>query len=80
MGINTNPQLEINADDVRCTHGATIGQLDPDALFYMRARGVDWETARTLLIHGFLADLSSQLRIPAVRSAVECILMTSLPQ
>jgi Fe-S cluster assembly protein SufD len=78
--VNTNPQLEINADDVKCAHGATIGQLDADALFYLRARGIDEETARTLLIHGFLADVSSQLKIDAVRSAVECILMTSLPQ
>jgi Fe-S cluster assembly protein SufD len=78
--VNTNPQLEINADDVKCAHGATIGQLDADALFYLRARGIDEETARTLLIHGFLADVSGQLKIDAVRSAVECILMTSLPQ
>jgi Fe-S cluster assembly protein SufD len=78
--VNTNPQLEINADDVKCAHGATIGQLDADALFYLRARGIDEETARTLLIHGFLSDVSSQLQIDAVRSAVECILMTSLPQ
>jgi Fe-S cluster assembly protein SufD len=78
--VNTNPQLEINADDVKCAHGATIGQLDADALFYLRARGIDEETARTLLIHGFLADVNSQLQIDAVRSAVECILMTSLPQ
>jgi Fe-S cluster assembly protein SufD len=78
--VNTNPQLEINADDVKCAHGATIGQLDADALFYLRARGIDQETARTLLIHGFLSDVSSQLQIDAVRSAVECILMTSLPQ
>jgi Fe-S cluster assembly protein SufD len=78
--VNTNPQLEINADDVKCAHGATIGQLDADALFYLRARGIDEETARTLLIHGFLADVSSQLRIDAVRSAIECLLMTSLPQ
>jgi Fe-S cluster assembly protein SufD len=78
--VNTNPQLEINADDVKCAHGATIGQLDADALFYLRARGIDEETARTLLIHGFLADVSSRLRIDAVRSAIECLLMTSLPQ
>jgi Fe-S cluster assembly protein SufD len=78
--VNTNPQLEINADDVKCAHGATIGQLDADALFYLRARGIDEKTARTLLIHGFLDDVSSQLQIDAVRSAVECILMTSLPQ
>jgi Fe-S cluster assembly protein SufD len=78
--VNTNPQLEIYADDVKCAHGATIGQLDADALFYLRSRGIDEETARTLLIHGFLADMGNSIKIEAVRSGVECILMTSLPQ
>lgn len=78
--VNTNPQLEIYADDVKCTHGATIGQIDADALFYLRSRGIDRDTARTLLIHGFLADMGSRIKIEAVRSGVECILMTSLPQ
>lgn len=78
--VNTNPQLEIYADDVKCAHGASIGQLDADALFYMRSRGIDEETARTLLIHGFLADMGKRIQIEAVRSGVECILMTSLPQ
>ncbi len=78
--VNTNPQLEIYADDVKCAHGATIGQLNADALFYLRSRGIDEETARTLLIHGFLADMGNRIQIEAVRSGVECILMTSLPQ
>jgi Fe-S cluster assembly protein SufD len=78
--VNTNPQLEIYADDVKCAHGATIGQLDADALFYLRSRGIDEEAARSLLVHGFLSDVSSRFKIAAVRSAVECILMTDLPQ
>jgi Fe-S cluster assembly protein SufD len=78
--VNTNPQLEIYADDVKCAHGATIGQLDADALFYLRSRGIDEEAARSLLVHGFLSDVSSRFQIGAVRSAVECILMTDLPQ
>ncbi len=77
--VNTNPQLEIYADDVKCAHGATIGQLDADALFYLRSRGIDEEAARSLLVHGFLSDVSSRFKIAAVRSAVECILMTDLP-
>ena len=51
--INTKPQLEIFADDVKCTHGAAIGQLDEDALFYLRARGLTMQEARDMLIHAF---------------------------
>src|SRR5262249_20154812 len=51
--IDTKPQLEILADDVKCTHGATVGQLDEEALFYLRSRGFDLETARTVLIQAF---------------------------
>ena len=56
--INTKPQLEIFADDVKCTHGATIGQLDEDAMFYLRARGIATSTARNLLIHAFAGQCS----------------------
>ncbi len=51
--IDTKPQLEIFADDVRCTHGATVGQVDDDSLFYLRARGIDEKTARSLLVNAF---------------------------
>ena len=47
--VNTNPQLEIFADDVRCTHGSTVGQLDDDAVFYLRSRGIGAEAARSIL-------------------------------
>src|SRR5262245_64335878 len=47
--INTKPQLEIHADDVKCSHGSTVGQLDPNALFYLRSRGIDSAEAQTLL-------------------------------
>ena len=68
--VNTNPQLEIEADDVKCAHGATIGQLDKDALFYLRSRGIGPEEATGILTRGFIADLSDRIRIPAVREAV----------
>ncbi|MGH9336488.1 MAG: Fe-S cluster assembly protein SufD, partial [Vicinamibacteria bacterium] len=68
--VNTNPQLEINADDVKCAHGATIGQLDKDALFYLRTRGIDYEEARNILTRGFMADVSDRIRIAAVRDAM----------
>jgi Fe-S cluster assembly protein SufD len=65
--INTKPQLEIFADDVRCTHGAAIGQLDEDALFYLRARGVAALDARNMLIHAFAGEVIDEIDIPAVR-------------
>jgi Fe-S cluster assembly protein SufD len=61
--VDTKPQLEIFADDVKCTHGATVGQMDRDALFYLRARGVDAGEARRLLIRAFAAELVD--RIPS---------------
>jgi Fe-S cluster assembly protein SufD len=68
--VNTNPQLEIEADDVKCSHGATIGQLDKDALFYLRSRGIGREEATSILTRGFIADLSERIRIAAVRDAM----------
>jgi FeS assembly protein SufD len=61
--VDTKPQLEIYADDVRCTHGATIGQLDEDALFYLRSRGLGQEDARSLLIHAFATDLIERIPV-----------------
>jgi Fe-S cluster assembly protein SufD len=68
--VNTNPQLEIEADDVKCSHGATIGQLDKDALFYLRSRGIGREEATSILTRGFIADLSERIRLAPVRDAV----------
>src|ERR671924_2067399 len=55
--INTKPELQILADDVRCTHGATIGQLDAEAMFYLRSRGIGKNEARNLLIYAFAQDI-----------------------
>lgn len=76
--IDTRPQLKIWADDVKCTHGATIGQLDEDALFYIRSRGVGEESARSLLVHAFASDVVQYLRSPAVRLWVENMLCDRL--
>jgi len=65
--INTKPQLEIFADDVKCTHGAAIGQLDEDAMFYLRARGIDEQSARVMLIHAFAGEVLNGIATPAVR-------------
>ena len=53
---HSNPQLEIYADDVKCSHGSTTGQLDDNAIFYMRSRGIDFKTAHLLLVNGFAAE------------------------
>jgi Fe-S cluster assembly protein SufD len=69
--VDTKPQLEIFADDVKCTHGATIGKLDELALFYMKSRGMDAETARRLLIYAFAAGVLETIEQSEVREALE---------
>jgi len=65
--VDCKPELEIYADDVQCAHGATTGEIDPDHVFYLQARGIDPETARALLVEGFLADAVSEISVEAVR-------------
>jgi Fe-S cluster assembly protein SufD len=69
--INSNPQLEIFADDVKCTHGAAVGQLDEEALFYLRARGLDAKDARDMLIHAYAGEVLERVSIPHLRGQVE---------
>ena len=69
--IDTKPQLEIFADDVKCTHGATVGKLDAQSLFYMKSRGLPDEVARRLLIYAFAADVLERLEVAEVRVALE---------
>jgi Fe-S cluster assembly protein SufD len=78
--VDTKPQLEIFADDVRCTHGATIGQLDADALFYLRARGIGAHEARNLLVYAFAADLLERIKVDVVREELERLLYERLAQ
>jgi Fe-S cluster assembly protein SufD len=66
--INTKPQLEIYADDVRCTHGATVGQVDQEAVFYLRSRGIALEEARRLLIYAFTGEILEGMKAEPVRS------------
>jgi Fe-S cluster assembly protein SufD len=77
--VDTKPQLEIYADDVKCTHGATIGQLDEEAIFYLRSRGVGLEKARSLLVHAFASDIVERIPVESVRTGLECELVTRLP-
>ena len=69
--INTKPQLEIFADDVKCTHGAAVGQLDEDAIFYLRARGLTFAEARDMLIHAFAGEILDRVQVPALKRALE---------
>jgi Fe-S cluster assembly protein SufD len=73
--INTKPQLEIFADDVKCTHGATVGQLDADQIFYLQTRGITVEQARRLLTYAFANDIVSRIKIEAIRDQLENILV-----
>ena len=77
--ITTKPQLQIFADDVKCTHGATVGQLDQDALFYLRSRGLARDQARQLLTHAFAADLLGHIKVDAIRSQLDALLLEQLP-
>ncbi len=65
--IDTRPELEIYADDVSCAHGATVGQLDEQALFYLRARGIPERDARQLLVQGFAQQITEEVAVPALR-------------
>jgi Fe-S cluster assembly protein SufD len=76
---NSNPQLEIFADDVRCTHGSTVGQLDDDAVFYLRSRGIGAEAARSLLTYAFASDIVERIKVPPVRRDLEEFLFARLP-
>lgn len=76
--IDTKPELQILADDVRCTHGATVGQLDQEALFYLRSRGIDRTDARDLLIYAFARDVIDRIGIPSVHEYLEKALFESL--
>ena len=74
--VNTKPQLEIHADDVKCSHGSTIGQLDKDALFYLRSRGLDLSEAQSLLSYAFASELVGRMKIERLRSRLDDYLLT----
>lgn len=77
---NSNPQLEIFADDVKCTHGSTVGQLDDDAVFYLRSRGIGEEAARSILTYAFASDIVERIKLEPVRRDLEEFLFARLPQ
>lgn len=78
--MNTKPQLEIYADDVKCSHGTTTGQIDEEALFYMRSRGISKPEAMSLLMYAFCADVVSQIKIDSIREYLESVIAEKLSE
>jgi Fe-S cluster assembly protein SufD len=76
--IDTKPQLEIFADDVKCTHGATVGALDPMAGFYLRSRGIGTELARKILTYAFAAEVLEELPYEEMKTSLEAVVMSRL--
>jgi Fe-S cluster assembly protein SufD len=76
--INAKPQLEIFADDVKCSHGCTIGQLDESAMFYMQQRGIPKKEAKALLMYAFTSEVTNSVKIPELRTKIAKIIATKL--
>ncbi|MCG2610430.1 Fe-S cluster assembly protein SufD [Flavobacterium sp. SM15] len=76
--INAKPQLEIFADDVKCSHGCTIGQLDENAMFYMQQRGIPKKEAKALLMYAFTSEVTSSIKIPELKAKIAKIIATKL--
>lgn len=72
--VDTKPQLEIYNNDVKCSHGSTIGQLDQDSIFYLRSRGIGLETARSLLTYAFASDVINRIKIEPIRAQLDRLL------
>ncbi len=78
--VESKPQLEIFADDVKCTHGATIGQINDEAIFYLRSRGLDEKAARGILIHAFAGEVLDRVRVEPLRAVMEQLVSERLPR
>jgi Fe-S cluster assembly protein SufD len=76
--MDTKPQLEIYADDVKCSHGATVGQLDDDALFYLQSRGINKREARLMLMFGFAHEVIQNIKVEALRERIDNLVMQRL--
>lgn len=77
--INTKPQLEIFADDVKCSHGATVGQLSKEAMFYLQSRGIGEEVARALLVNAFAFDVTEKIKIPELEKHINNLIAQHIP-
>ena len=69
--VDTKPQLEIFADDVKCAHGAAVGQIDEDELFYLETRGLNPDLARNLLTYGFAEEVIAKIKIDSLRNQID---------
>lgn len=78
--VNTKPQLEIFADDVKCSHGCTVGRLDEEALFYLRTRGISKEHAQAMLLHAFASNIIEQIKIEPLRDYAEQLIVERLAE
>jgi Fe-S cluster assembly protein SufD len=76
--VNTKPQLEIYADDVKCSHGCTIGKLDEEGLFYLQSRGIPKNVAQSLLLQGFAIDILEQIKLAPIRAYVDSLISKRL--
>lgn len=76
--VNAKPQLEIYADDVKCSHGCTVGQLDEEGLFYLRSRGIPEDAAKSLLVHAFAIDILEKIKPAAIRNYVDQLISERL--
>lgn len=78
--VDSKPTLEIHNDDVKCNHGSTIGQIEPEPLFYLRSRGLSEEDARNLLIHAFASEIVDRMKVEPVREQVRRALFRAIPE
>jgi len=76
--VDTKPQLEIFADDVKCAHGAAVGQIDEEELFYLQARGINPDLARNLLTYGFAEEVIGKITIDSIRSQLDATVLHQL--
>jgi len=78
--VDTKPQLEIYADDVKCTHGATVGQMNPEQIFYLRARGLTEKKARHMLMHAFAGEIIERIDCEPVREELDRLVWDRLEE
>jgi Fe-S cluster assembly protein SufD len=76
--MDTKPQLEIYADDVKCSHGATVGRLNDDALFYMQSRGINKREALLMLMYGFAHEVIRNIKVEALQERMDNLVMQRL--
>jgi Fe-S cluster assembly protein SufD len=78
--VDSKPTLEIHNDDVKCNHGSTIGQIDQEALFYLRSRGIGEEEARSMMVYAFASEIVDRMKVEAAREEIRRALFAAMPQ